>query len=71
MKIRVAHSSPAVGNRVREVARKEESTGSMIEERGRYKIMISPIPGGPVLELRRTLERIHGALDEGAAGDPG
>lgn len=33
--------------------------------------MISPIPGGPVSELCRTLERIRGPLEEGAAGDDG
>ena len=36
-----------------------------MEKRGRYKIMISPIPGGPGSELCRTLERIRGPPGRG------
>ena len=56
---------------VRERERERERERREIEKRGRYKIMISPIPGGPVSELCRTLERIRGPLEEGAAGDDG
>lgn len=33
-------------------------TAEEIEQRDRYEIMISPIPGGPASDLCRTLERI-------------